>query len=180
MPDIVFVSMPFGDADSPDNEWTKLYDFGLKPLEQPLRGLPDGIRHVPVRLWRADRNLKSLGLKENVIEGIERSTFVLCVLTTSVVDGSHGIRLTNPNVLWELGYADAIGKPIVVMTDNDSLRNLPILSGNRNVCIYNHKLVMDVKPSQAADVLRVIARDLAPFLLQASVDARHALAGHKK
>jgi len=37
MPDNVFVSMPFGEnPESPENEWTKLYEQGLKPLESDL------------------------------------------------------------------------------------------------------------------------------------------------
>src|SRR5580704_18041641 len=168
MPSLVFVSMPFGNApESPSNEWTKLYDHGLKPLEGDLPHLPEGIQHVRVRLWRADRNLESLALKTNVIRGIELSTFVLCVLTTSVVRGTHGLRLTNPNVLWELGYAEAIGKPIVVLADNDDLRRLPILAGVPNVCVYDHRLVQRVKPKDAPEVLRVIARNLVQHMAQA-------------
>lgn len=104
-----FVSMPFGDdPESPENEWTKLYGFGLKPLESEITDLAEGINHTLIKLWRADRDLEELALKENVIRGIDQSTFLLCVLTTQVVDGSHGLRLSNPNVLWELGYAEAL------------------------------------------------------------------------
>jgi hypothetical protein len=56
MSDTIFVSMPFGDVpDSAHNEWTKLFEHGLKPLEHEMSGLPEGIHHVPVKLWRADR-----------------------------------------------------------------------------------------------------------------------------
>lgn len=175
---VAFVSMPFGNnPDSPSNEWTKLYDYGLKPLQGDLPELPEGIHHVPVKLWRADRNLESLALKTNVIRGIERSTFVLCVLTTSVVRGSHGLRLTNPNVLWELGYAEALGKPIVVLADNDDLRRLPILAGVPNVCVYDHKLVQRVKPKDAPDVLRLVARNLVQHISQALEEAKRGSIG---
>lgn len=170
MNDIAFVSMPFGDdPESPDNEWTKLYEHGLRPLEEPLPDVPD---HKPIVLWRADRTLSALGLKENVIKLIERSTYVLCVLTTAVVDGSNGLRLSNPNVLWELGYAEAIGKPIVVLADNEDLRRLPVLAGKPNVCVYNHDDVQKATSQQAPVALCKIPRNLAPYVRQAGIDAR--------
>lgn len=173
MADVAFVSMPFGDnPDSPDNEWTKLYDYGLKPLESNIDGLPENITHTPIRLWRADRNLKSLSLKINVMRGIDQATFMICVLTTAVVDGTSELRPRNPNVLWELGYADALGKPIIVMADDASLAQLPILTGSPNVCIYNHNVVRDTKHHEALDVLKHIARDLVPYVLQAIGEAR--------
>jgi nucleoside 2-deoxyribosyltransferase len=178
MPSKVFVSMPFGDhPDSPENVWTKLFEHGLKPLESDITGLPEGIQHVPVKLWRADRNLESLALKTNVIRGIERCEFMLAVLTTSVVRGTHGLRLTNPNVLWELGYAEAIGKPIVVLADNNDLRRLPILAGLPNVCVYDHKLVQRVKSKDAPQVLPLIARGLVQHIAQASEEAKRGPVG---
>lgn len=173
-----FVSMPFGsNPDSPENEWTRLYEYGLKPLEQDLSDLPEGVRHVPVKLWRADRNLESLTLKANVIRGIEQSTFVLGVLTTSVVRGTNGLRLTNPNVLWELGYAEAMGKPIVVLADNNDLRRLPILAGVPNVCVYDHKLVQRVTQKDAPEVLRVVAKNLVQYITRAVEEAKRGSTG---
>lgn len=173
MTDIAFVSMPFGEnPDSPENEWTKLYNFGLKPLEKPMTGLVENIKHVPIKLWRADRNLESLSLKLNVIRGIEQATFMICVLTTSVIKGTDGIRFTNPNVLWELGFADALGKPIIAMADNPSLSKLPILTGYPNLFIYNHKVVQNIDAKDAPDGLKHIAKNLVPWLSKASEEAR--------
>jgi hypothetical protein len=173
MTDIAFVSMPFGDnPESPENEWTKLFEYGLKPLEGKLDGLPDNIKHIPTKLWRADKNLKSLGLKLNVMCGIDQATFMICILTTSIAEGTNGLRLTNPNVLWELGYAEALGKPIIVMADDPSLAQLPILTGFPNVCTYNHKVVHETKVKDAPDSLKHIAKNLVPYILQASDDAR--------
>src|SRR4051812_33589641 len=121
MPSHAFISMPYGATpDSLENEWTKLYEYGLKPLEKASPNLPKDYR--PVGLLRADRNLMSLGLKTNVKKLIEQSTLVIGVLTTAVQKTENGItRLSNPNVLWELGYAEALGKPIVVLADDESL-----------------------------------------------------------
>jgi len=164
-----FVSMPFGEkAESSDNEWTRLFKYGLQPLESAIEEYPS---YVPIQLWRADRNLSSLGLKTNVTQAIESSTFILCVLTTKVVDGTHGLRLSNPNVLWELGYAEASDKPVVVLVDDDSLRPLPILAGQANVCRYKHDLIKNLPESEVPRVLRNIARDLVPFVEQAVKDA---------
>ncbi len=178
MSDTVFVSMPFGDdPDSPQNEWTKLFEHGLKQLEHEMTGLPDGIKHVPVKLWRADRKLESLALKTNVIRGIERCDFLLAVLTTSVIRGTHGLRLNNPNVLWEIGYAEAMGKQIVVLADNNDLRRLPVLAGVPNVCVYDHKLVRSVSFRDAPTVLSVIARNLVQHIAKASEEAKRGATG---
>ena len=44
------------------------------------------------------------------------------VLTSSPAGGNDqsGPRIANPNVLWELGFAEALGKPIITLRD-DSL-----------------------------------------------------------
>lgn len=176
--DTIFVSMPFGDdPDSLHNEWTKLFEYGIKPLEHEMQELPEGICHVPVKLWRADRKLESLALKTNVIRGIERCDFLLAVLTTSVVRGTHGLRLTNPNVLWELGYAEAIGKQIVVLADSNDLRRLPVLAGVPNVCVYDHKLVQRVTPKDAPNVLPFIARNLVQHIAKASEETKRGPIG---
>jgi len=179
----VFVSMPFGEnPDSPENEWTKLFEYGLKPLEREMAGLPEGVEHKPIKLWRADRSLESLNLKANVISGLEKCDLILAVLTTSIIDGSHGLRLTNPNVLWELGYADAIGKPIVALADSNDLRRLPVLAGIPNVCVYNHKLVQDIRIKDGPNALSGIARDLVQYISKArdeSVRGPAAVAGSR-
>lgn len=168
-----FVSMPFGDdPEMLENEWTKLFNHGLLPLQGKIDGLPKNITHTPIKLWRADRNLSSLSLKVNVMKGIEQSAFVICVLTSSLVKGTSGLRLTNPNVLWELGYAEALGKPIVVMADDPSLSQLPILTGTPNVCTYNHTVVRETKAKDAPEVFQNIAKNLVPFITQALEDAR--------
>jgi hypothetical protein len=178
MKNTVFVSMPFGDKpDSPDNEWTKLYEYGLKPLEKDIPGLPEGVVHTPVTLWRADRELESLTLKTNVMRGIAQSHFVLGVLTTSVARGTHGLRLTNPNVLWELGYAEAIGKPIVVLADSDDLRRLPVLAGLPNVCVYDHNIVQAAKAKNAPEALLHISRGLVQHIAKASEEAARGAKG---
>ncbi len=162
----VFVSMPFGDEpESMKNEWTSLYDFGLKPIENLMKD-------NNIVLLRADRDLEGLSLKENVTGLIDKSCFVLCVLTTSVVDGTHGIRLSNPNVLWELGYSEAIGKPIVVLIDNSSLRDLPVLAGQPNACVYHSRLIGTDSPEVD---LKQIAPNLQPHFKKALEMQKHPL-----
>lgn len=181
MPNIAFVSMPFGDnPDSPENEWTKLFDYGLKPLEKKIDSLAGNIEHVPIKLWRADKAWESLNLKTNVMRGIENSTFIICVLTTGVSDGSSGLRLSNPNVLWELGYAEALEKPIVVLADDPSLSQLPILTGSPNVCTYDHTVVKESKVKNAKDSLKHIAKNLVPYIQIASQEAQKGYRSGKK
>jgi hypothetical protein len=63
----------------------------------------------------------------------------------------------------------------VVLADDESVRALPVLAGIPNVCIYNHKLVQDAKPKEAADVLRTVATAVAPFVTKACDDARRGI-----
>lgn len=171
MPRTAFVSMPFGrKPKSAENEWTKLFDHGIKPLQAGLREVK-GYRRITI--WRADTTLKSLALKTNVMRQIEQATFVLAILTTSVVEKEGGERrISNPNVLWELGYAEAIGKPIVVLADNEDARSLPLLAGLPNVCTYEHRAVQGIGSSNAAAALRHIAVNLAPYVMEACEDAK--------
>ncbi len=169
--------MPFGsDPESPDNEWTRLYEHGLKPLETRLDGLPAGLDHSPVRLWRSDRQLSSLALRSNVIRGIQQCSCMLAVLTTSL---RRGATASNPNVLWELGYAEACGKPFVVLADTDDLRRLPVLAGVANVCTYNHDLVRHTTAKDAATVLHSIAVSLVPYVARALEEGHDAPSGKR-
>ena len=180
MAETAFVSMPFGDdPESQENDWTKLYEYGIKPLETKL---PEQKSYEPIVLFRADRTLNSLGLKSNVKSLIEQSTIVIGVLTTTslAVKDGPGIRLSNPNVLWELGYAEALGKPIVALADNESLRAMPVLAGVPNVCVYNHDLVRAAKQKDASTALVKISRDLAPFVTKACDDARRGQSGQAR
>lgn len=165
MKEQAFVSMPFGDRpESSENEWTRLFEHGLKPLESDTPIVAQYSDYLPIKLVRADREWQSLLLKSNVRELIEDCSFVLSVLTTLSTDGAHGPRLSNPNVLWELGYAEALGKPIIVLADNESVRQLPILAAGPNICIYNHDLVKAATTPESQAVLKSIAQNLVPFI----------------
>ena len=41
-------------------------------------------------------------------------------MTSLAKEGGGELRLSNPNVMWELDYAEAMGKPGVVLADNES------------------------------------------------------------
>jgi hypothetical protein len=165
MPEKAFVSMPYGvDPESPQNEWSMLFDYGLKPLERKMRGKPD---FEPIRLLRADRELRDLNLKNHVKELIQDSALIIGVLTTTPFQTRKGkeLRISNPNVLWELGYAEAHGKPIVVLADHSSIKDLPVLAGTPSVCNYNHKLVQAATQKDATKTLAHIAHELAPYVI---------------
>jgi hypothetical protein len=153
-----FVSMPYGpDPESPDNEWTKLYEHGLRPLETASES---GSDYPDVKLLRADRSLFGLSFKVNVCKNIERSAFVIAVLTTQEV-GNGGVRVSNPNVLWEVGYAEALGKPIVMLVDDkDDPRKLPLLTNEYVLFQYSHEMVKACKAKDAAGALGVIAKNM--------------------
>lgn len=159
----VFVIMPFGEKpDDPNNEWWKLYWGGIKPLEEEKKALN-------LNIYRADHTLRDLGLKENIKRCIEDANILVCVLTD------------NPNVLWEVGYAEALEKPIVFMIDEKRLieKEIPVLAGQPNFCRYNHNLVREAPPNpdSCINTLKVIRNDLAPYIREAAKHVSHRQIG---
>lgn len=107
------------------------------------------------------------------MELIEQATIFIGVLTAlEFRRENEDLRLYNPNVLWELGYAQAIRKPVVILADSKSVKTIPVLAGEANICLYNHQLVREVNALEAQKTLFLIAQDLAPYVEKAYEDAR--------
>lgn len=163
----IFVSMPYGlEPEDPNNEWTKLYNFGIMPLiDNEILRKSD----LSLNIYRADHTLKDLGLKKNVMACIESSDIVICVLTQ------------NENVFWEIGYAEALEKPIVFMGDRSSLKKikLPVLAGQPNFCRYDQNVVRDssLDEDKGQEVLRQINHDLIPYVKHAIQHIGHTKVG---
>jgi hypothetical protein len=91
----VFVLMPFGESWSPD----ALDFFRLAAQSLNLDPLP--------QVYRADEIVHSDWITNQIIEAITDADAILADIT--------GL---NPNVMWELGYAQALNKPVVVVNQN--------------------------------------------------------------
>ncbi|MEW6558396.1 MAG: hypothetical protein AB1349_13780 [Elusimicrobiota bacterium] len=159
----IFVAMPFGeDPKNPNNEWTKLYQGGIKPVE-------DEERTLSLNIYRADYTLKDLGLKEHSMKCIEDADVLLCVLTD------------NPNVFWEVGYTECLEKPIIFMVDSQRLKEkkIPVLAGQLHFCEYNHNLVKEAPASldECKNILKVIREQLGPYIRKAVEYVGHRKVG---
>jgi hypothetical protein len=158
----IFLSMKFGDLKDANNKWSKLFDYGIKPIEKEFED-------YDLAIIRADKNLHDLALKENVRRGIESSDIVLCVLTK------------NENIFWEIGYAEALGIPIAFMLDDSELKHtdIPILAGQPNFFQYNLDFV-DKAPNNDSDVFKSMRAALKPYIEKAITYTGHRNVGQNK
>jgi len=88
-PNSVFVLMPFAD------EFTDVWRLGIKPSVEAL-GLS---------CTRADDFLHTRNIMDVIRESIRRARLIIADMTTN-----------NPNVFYELGYAHALSKPVILIT----------------------------------------------------------------
>lgn len=94
----VFIVMPFGEP------WS---DATHALMEEALLRVRD-VR--PIRWIRADEIAEPGRITDQIVRGIIEASVVLADITGN-----------NPNVLFELGYADALGKPIVCLNQEVNL-----------------------------------------------------------
>jgi len=109
----MFVSMPYGKDDESKNYWNRFYHHAITGMKPLFEG-----RGYSLNFLRPKEMPSALKLKESVKELINRCDICLGVIT--------GL---NPNVFWELGYADSKGKPIILIVDEvvDEAEYSPVL-----------------------------------------------------
>jgi hypothetical protein len=98
---LCFVIMPFGDV------FDLVWEYGIRQALSRSRGQWE--------CWRADDIARSGDIVRQVLGHIERADVVLADLTGG-----------NANVLYELGYAHAKGKPLVLVTQDRSKANFDV------------------------------------------------------
>lgn len=109
----VFVLMPFG------QDWSRgVYEL-IHRAANALDCTP------PVTVLRADDIVRPGLITDQIIAEIEAADAVVADIT--------GL---NPNVMWELGYAHALGKPVVIL--NQDVHNSPFDIRNHRQVIYNN------------------------------------------
>jgi hypothetical protein len=92
----VFVMMPFGD------DWSRDV-YGL--IRRAIAFLASD--EVEIDVYRADDIVAPGKITDQITAAIESAEAIVADITG-----------TNPNVMWELGYAQALGKPVVILNQN--------------------------------------------------------------
>ncbi len=129
----VFVSMPYGKDDKSKIYWNKFYKC-LNDMKQLFDG-----RGYTVNFIRAKETPSALMLKESVKTLIDRCHICLAVIT--------GL---NPNVFWEVGYAESRGKPTIFLVEEDvsEAYSSPVLVAEALKELYNGNIFEKTDPDQ--------------------------------
>jgi hypothetical protein len=126
----VFVAMPF------KREFENVFDFGMRlPIEEC--GL------LPVRL---DREAFSGSISEEIKRRVRQSVLIIA----DVTDG-------NPNVLYELGYADGSDIPTIIVCQQNERAELPFDIRDINTLFYEPELLRDLNRDLATRIRRALA-----------------------
>ena len=91
-PNFVFVIMPFKER------YFKIYEDHIEPV----------VREMGLKCKKADDFSTSKSILEDIWSNIAKSRFIIADLSTR-----------NPNVFYEIGIAHAIGKNVVLITDEN-------------------------------------------------------------
>jgi hypothetical protein len=128
---ICFVMMPFG------NEHDKRYDFIYKPA----------IESLEFNSKRADNLYRPSPIIKDIWEYINKSKILLADIT--------GL---NPNVMYELGLAHAIAKPVIIISD--TIESVPFDLRYLRILIYdlkNPNWAEELKNSISNSIQEIIA-----------------------
>lgn len=118
LPLTTFVVMPFGEA------WS---DQVFDAIERSVAAVDPTIVVV-----RADRIRVPGKITEQIVDSIVSSNFIVADVTAS-----------NPNVFWELGYAHAVGRPTVLLTQDVS--GAPFDLKDHRMVTYEYPLTSEVE-----------------------------------
>lgn len=104
------------------------------------------IQKAGLEPYRVDRDPAASIPIEEIERGIRRADVCLA-----------DISLGNPNVWFELGYAIAAGRPVVLVCSHDSTRRYPFDIQHRAVISYRTESASDFAALQAAITKRLVA-----------------------
>ena len=143
-----FVSMPYGEEETDARRyWNDFYSAILD-----MRPLFDSAPYT-INFMRPAGTVGHLELKQNVIQIIDESHLVVAVIT--------GL---NPNVFWEVGYAECQSKPVVFLVEKhtEEARTSPVLVNATLRLPYDGTIFDEALPDGSQ--VRDFQMRLLPFL----------------
>ena len=117
-----FVVMRFSNNDENDHA----YEYGIK----------EALSELKINCVRADDQLVSAQILQNVKNGIERSRFIIVKVDSN-----------NLNVYFELGFAMGLNKDILLISDSEQIINLPTDLRNWTCLTYQRGNYKELKNS---------------------------------
>jgi len=134
----VFVSMPYGTDPKSKEYWQRFYTDGILAMFGLFKG-----RGYTMNFHRPKEEPHDLILKESVVRLLNNCDVCLAIIT--------GL---NPNVFWEVGYAVARGKPVVVAVAEgvDETTYSPVLMADSLRVQYDGTIFDRVTPTAGSVV----------------------------
>lgn len=128
-PPFVFVVMPFNPA------LRDVYDLGIKPAAEMAGAYAE----------RVDEQHFTTAISERVLNQISRADAVVADMTGK-----------NPNVLYEVGYAHALGKSVVMVTQDD-FKDLPFDVNHFHHTAYKREDVKSLRDNLSPKIAAAIS-----------------------
>ncbi|HUK84747.1 MAG TPA: hypothetical protein VLU95_02685 [Candidatus Acidoferrum sp.] len=121
-----FFICPFGNCEIDHN-----YEFVIKPL----------VKQFQFKIERADEISHTKTITEVILEAIIRSAFIIADLTDA-----------HPNCYYEVGYAHSLGKPIIILAKDSTMRHFDISTYKWNYWV-DYK---DLKPKLEKELVTLL------------------------
>ena len=129
----VFIAMPFRNSINLEPEYNheEVYDAARRAIGRMREKWPG------LELIRIDRTSpKASDIPSEIRETIRQCGIFIADLTELDRKGSNGITSANPNVWWELGFADGLGKDrVILLARNGTI--LPFNNAVRRVTMWH-------------------------------------------
>jgi hypothetical protein len=146
----VFIAMPFKNSVDLDPKYDheEVFDAARRTIARLKEKWPG------LELIRIDRTSpKASDIPSEIRETIRQCGIFIADLTELDREGSSGITSANPNVWWELGFADGLGKERVILLARKGTQ-LPFNNSVRRVTMWD----------DSADIESAVRRGVEDFL----------------
>lgn len=143
-----FLSIPYGREHEHRIYWAA--------LGAAITEVAKELESVELVIRSAENEVNALALKKSVSRQIDQCDFTVAVTTGR-----------NPNIFWEIGYTEALGKPVVYLVDEETedLAESPVLIAEALKCPYKASQLVDVATTKR--VPEALSAKLQSHLAQA-------------